>query len=564
MKEVKLEIESTHNGDLVHRMGAVLLERRFLDKVQLAYIKQKENIEKKPFWTLLVSSGLVREVDITKVLSELLETEYCDIDKIDEPTLEVIALFNRELCLTFNFLPIKRDGNKLIVLLGDSTPEVVSQIILKRCGLRAHFLHAEFSKVTRLIRYSYYFSANPPEKLISAEIDKLWKDTDHVHSPEQLLNNTIHMAFKERATDIHITPNSNSLHVLFRIDGVLMPFFALPLSLNRLLGFVKLASDMDISEQRRPQDGSFRAKVLETNLTIRVSTIITEFGERMVMRLLPESHNVQSLSELGFFDEDVKLMADMAGRPAGLILITGPTGSGKSSTLHAALRMQHLIERNVLTVEDPLEYRVPGAAQTEVNRRAGYDFQTALRHFLRHDPDVILLGEMRDAETALAALESSATGHLVLSTLHVTSVFGVVPRLRPMGLEPSVIAENLLLIINQRLVRVNCSFCIEDVPYDAAECEWLGVPSGTLGKRGKGCIRCRDTGFYGRYPIYEILEITEKLSNAIADDAGREKIRTLAFSSGFKSIGHTAKRRVLLGQTTSLEIYRTIGEGPAR
>jgi type II secretory ATPase GspE/PulE/Tfp pilus assembly ATPase PilB-like protein len=564
MNSIKSKNENIHDGHLVDRMGAVLLERRFLDKVQLSYIKQKEAIEKKPFWTLLVNSGMVREVDISKVFSELLGTEYCDIDKIEEPAEEVLALFNRELCLTNNFLPIKRDGSVLVVLIGDATPDVISQIILKKCGLRSRFLQSEFSEVARLIRYSYYFSANPPEKFIAAEIDKLWKDTDHVYSPEQLLNNTIHLAYKERATDIHITPNSNSLHVLFRIDGVLMPFFALPLQLNRLLGFIKLSSDMDISEQRRPQDGSFRAKVLETNLTIRVSTIITEFGERMVMRLLPESHNVQSLSELGFFDEDVKLLADMAGRPAGLILITGPTGSGKSSTLHAALRMQHLIERNVLTVEDPLEYRVPGAAQTEVNRRAGYDFQTALRHFLRHDPDVILLGEMRDAETALAALESSATGHLVLSTLHVTSVFGVVPRLLPMGLEPSVIAENLLLIINQRLVRVNCKYCIEDIPFSPFECEWLGVPNGTLGKHGKGCVKCRDTGYYGRYPIYEILEITEKLSNAIADDAGREKIRSIAFEEGFKTIGQTAKRRVLLGQTTPMEVYRTIGEGPSR
>jgi len=260
------------------------------------------------------------------------------------------------------------------------------------------------------------------------------------------------------------------------------------------------------------------------------------------MRLLPEHNNLSGLADLGFFAEDVERLERLFAKPNGLVLITGPTGSGKSSSLHAALRMQSLIERNVLTVEDPLEYRVPGAGQTEVNRRAGYDFTTALRHFLRHDPDVILLGEMRDAETAQAAVEAAATGHLVLSTLHVTSVFGVVPRLQPLGLDSQSIAENLLVVVNQRLVRQNCPFCAAEVAFTAAERAWLGL---------------------GRLPAYEILEIDETLANAIADTAGREAIRSLAHARGFRGMAELARERVRRGQTTAEEVLRVVGDGPA-
>lgn len=558
--------ELNSSSSIVHgigqRLGDLLVARGHLDKINLAYVNQKQLVEEQPLWRMLVKSGLVSEGDVVRTLSEILEIKYMSYEKLEDPQAEILELFNQELCINGHFIPLRRDADKILVVLGDALPDSVSHTVFKRCGLRCNFLYTDFSQLPKIIRYWYYFIQNPPEQLIQQEIKKLTVDTDHILSPDKLLSHLLHLAIKSRATDIHITPGSNSLHVLFRIDGVLSPILSLPVFLNRLLGFIKLNSEMDISEQRRPQDGSFRIHVLDSPITIRVSTIVTEFGERMVMRLLPESHDIAGLAELGFFKEDVELIARMTSKPAGMILITGPTGSGKSSTLHAALRMQQLIERNVLTVEDPLEYRVPGAGQTEVNRRAGYDFSNALRHFLRHDPDVILLGEMRDAETALAALEASATGHLVLSTLHVTSVYGVVPRLLPMGLQPSVIAENLLLVINQRLVRINCSSCSEQTPFTSAECTWLGVSEGAMGWRGSGCPSCRQTGYKGRMPIYEIMQINEPMANAIADGAGREAIRRLAVESGFRDIEYIGKRRVLLGQTTAQEIERVIGYGP--
>ncbi|MGI4779270.1 MAG: GspE/PulE family protein [Janthinobacterium lividum] len=556
--------DSPAAAGLADVLAAKLLEAGLLDAVQLEYARQKHAVRGEALWRIVISEGLAGEREVVALLSDVLRIEFLDVESIEYPEQEVLALFNKEQCLTSNFLPLGFENRDLTVLLGDAMPDDIAQLVMRRLGVRCRFRLAPFSQVARLIRNAYYFARNPPEKLLAQEVTLLASDRDHAFTPEHLLSHLLHLAMRERATDIHITSGIASLHVLFRIDGVLQPIRALPLSLGRLIGFIKITAEMDISEARRPQDGSFRAVVLDDPLTVRVSTIVTEHGERMVMRLLPEAHDVKDLAALGFFPEDVEIVAAAMANPAGLILITGPTGSGKSSTLHAGLRMQHLIERNVLTVEDPLEYRVPMAGQTEVNRRAGYDFGTALRHFLRHDPDVILVGEMRDAETAQAAVDAAATGHLVLSTLHVTSVFGVVPRLTPFGLVAQVIAENLKLVINQRLVRRLCSHCTEPTAFTPAECDWLGVEEGTLGRRSRGCKRCRLTGFHGRLPLYELLMIDDNLANAIADSAGREAIRTLAAEQGFETIVKVAKRRVKLGQTTSEEVLRVIGEGPAK
>ena len=550
-------------------LGQILLSRGMLNTAQLEYAVQKHAVEnagseKRRLGSLLIKHGLASESDIVRVLAELHGTRFVSIDTLPDPDPQVLALFNRELCLLRAFLPLRRLDNALEVLIGDADRDAVSQLVLQRCGLRCTFLQGEFTRVSQLIRHTYYFAQNPIESLLAREIRRISADADHAYSPEKLLDYLLHLAVRERTTDIHLAPTEDSIHVLFRVDGVLRPMLAMHPSLQRLLGFIKLAAEMDISEQRRPQDGSFRISILDSSLTVRVSTLISDMGERMVLRLLPEHSDLSGLGELGFFSEDVAALERMFAKPAGLVLITGPTGSGKSSSLHAALRMQSLIERNVLTVEDPIEYRVPGACQTEVNRRSGYEFGSALRHFLRHDPDVILLGEMRDAETAQAAIEAAATGHLVLSTLHVSGVFGVVPRLRPLGLEAQVIADNLLAVVNQRLVRQNCPFCSEDVAFTTAERAWLGTEdTHACGRRGSGCDRCRGSGYYGRLPVYEILVLDNAIANAIADDSGREAVRNLAYGSGFTDMVSLAKRRVLMGQTTAAEVLRVVGDGPA-
>lgn len=546
------------------RIGDILREKGMLNALQLEYLLQKQKIENQRLGTLAIRLGLVQEYDVADVLAEQRGIERLNLDTVEPPDEQLLELFRKELCLNRGFLPLRRSSAGVDVALGDAVPEQVRELVFERCGMRVRFFQAEFSRLNQSIRQAYYFSRNPIEQLLEREISKLGADSDRAETPERILEYLLHMAVRDRATDIHISPSVESLHVLFRVDGVMRPAFALPADVARLLVYIKLVAEMDISEQRRPQDGSFQVEILNTPFTVRVSTLVSEFGERLVLRLLPEHNQISGLRQLGFREQDIKRLMQVFARPSGMVLLTGPTGSGKSTTLHAALRMQALIERNILTVEDPIEYRLPTACQTQVNRRAGYTFANAIRHFLRHDPDVMLVGEIRDAETADAAVVAAATGHLVLSTLHVNSVFGVVPRLLPFGLDRQIIADNLIAVVNQRLVRRNCPFCSEAASPSEAEQRWLGEHSGTaIGlHRGSGCEHCGDTGYLGRLPVYELMTVDESLAAAIVDGESQTVVRQLADANGFEPMVEMARWRVAQGQTTPEEVARVLGQGP--
>ena len=544
------------------QLGQRLVAQGKLTPVQLDYAMQKQKVEGGRLGLLLVQHGLLTERDLAHNLASQRGFPFIETDATPTPDPHLLALFNRELCLTRGFMPLVREGDFVHILLGNGDPDNLQELVQRRCGCSPKFFQSEFTHVLQLVRQTYYFAQNPAETLIKREIALLSDDVDHSRSPEKLLEYVLHLAVRERATDVHLAPSASSYHLLFRIDGVLRPMFALPTSLSRLVVYVKLGAEMDISEQRRPQDGSFQTTVLDAPFTVRVSTLVTEYGERMVLRLLPESSDLSRLEQLGFRAEHIAQLQRIFAKPSGMVLLTGPTGSGKSTTLHAALRLQHLIERNVLTVEDPIEYRLSTIGQTQVNRRAGYEFSTALRHFLRHDPDVILVGEIRDAETAQATVTASATGHLVLSTLHVSSVFGVMSRLIPLGLAPQTIGENLVAIVNQRLVRRNCPFCSTSATTTEVQQAWLGrFNSGSL-MQGCGCARCAGTGFLGRLPLYEILSVDEPLANAIAEGQGRTALRQIAVEAGFEPMLDMAKWRIAQGQTTFEEVWRVIGESP--
>jgi general secretion pathway protein E len=544
-------------------LGSSLVDAGLVSPVAIDYVLQKQKIEKVPMGSLLVELGFASANDVARQLALQRNLPFLGADELPEPDVAVAGVFNRALCLTHGFLPVREVDGVIEVVLGDARPDAVSELVQRRLGKACRFAQGEFGSVAQAIQQHYYFADNPPAKLIASEVRKLEADIDRAYSPAQLLEHMLHLAVRERATDIHLAPTARSRSVLLRVDGVLRPVFALSPALDRLVVYVKLQADMDASEQRLPQDGSFTAQIMEHNYTIRVSTLISEFGERMVMRLLPERSSLDKLADLGFLDEDVDVMVKAFSKPHGLILITGPTGSGKSTTLHAALRMQPLIERNVLTVEDPVEYRVPVACQTEVNRRAGYEFANAMRYFLRHDPDIILVGEIRDTETARAALDASSTGHLVLSTLHVGGIFGVMPRLKLLGVDADTLAENLVAVINQRLVRRVCPHCAEAREATPDERRWLGyAETGDAVQvfHGAGCHQCRETGYLGRLPVYEVMAVSRDMADAIASDASRAELRSCALSGGMRPIHTLARNRVLAGETTMEEILRAVGE----
>jgi type II secretory ATPase GspE/PulE/Tfp pilus assembly ATPase PilB-like protein len=335
---------------------------------------------------------------------------------------------------------------------------------------------------------------------------------------------------------------------------------SLPSSFDRIVSTIKAKADMDIAEQRLPQDGGISTSILNSDYDLRVSTIVLPNGENMVLRVLPRESPLMGMQQLGFFEKDIKKVHQMFNEPFGIVLLTGPTGSGKSTTLYAGIRTLNLLERNVVTVEDPVEYRIPLLRQTQVNEKAGYTFSGAIRHFLRHDPDVIMVGEIRDSETAGTAISASATGHLVLSTLHTNDAFGAMPRLVDLGVKPFLIADSLIGVASQRLVRKICRNCKEPYKPEAWEKTYLNDPSAEELYRGKGCDLCNGTGYFGRTLVYELLTIDDELSRLISIQAEPVAIVEKAKENGFNDMRSVAIEKVKEGITTTEEAARVLGQ----
>jgi len=541
-------------------IGTLLFTQKLITSEQLKYALQKQKVTEEKLGELLVRLGMITDNELAPILSKQLGLEYYQHGAIEAPDERVLSMFNQELCLRSKFLPIKREGDNLIVVVGNANLDYVSQIVTKRSGLRPKLIMADFGRVVRSIKYHYFFSNYPIEDLVQKEIGLLKKDIDQVHNPDILLDYILHLAVKQRATDIHVQPDANSAHISFRVDGVLQPVVGMSKAVVRLISSIKMRAKMDITEQRLPQDGSFATEVIDTPYDVRVSTLSTEFGENVVLRLLPGGVLVRDLSQLGFLPKDMEIMRKMFSQPAGIVLLTGPTGSGKTTTLHAGLRAHGLSGKNILTIEDPIEYKLPVICQTQVNRKANYTFDTAITHFLRHDPDVMLIGEIRDQETALAAMTAAETGHLVLSTLHVNSAIGVIPRLKALGIHSQIIADSLVGVVSQRLLRKICPHCTESYIPDVTEWKQIGGSDEIKAfKRGKGCHHCTGSGFLGRIPIYELLPIGKELTDAIANDATRKEISEIVSKNNLISLRKMAKGRVLNGETSFEEYMRIIG-----
>jgi len=541
-------------------IGTLLFTQKLITSEQLKYALQKQKVTEEKLGELLVRLGMITDNELAPILSKQLGLDYYQHESIEAPDERVLSMFNQELCLRSKFLPIKREGENLLVVVGNANLDYVSQIVTKRSGLRPKLVMADFGRVVRSIKYHYFFSNYPIEDLVQKEIRLLKRDVDQVHNPDILLDYILHLAVKQRATDIHIQPDANSAHISFRVDGVLQPVVGMSKAVVRLISSIKMRSKMDITEQRLPQDGSFAAEVIDTPYDVRVSTLSTEYGENVVLRLLPGGVLVRDLSQLGFLPKDMDIMKKMFSQPAGIVLLTGPTGSGKTTTLHAGLRAHGLSGKNILTIEDPIEYKLPVICQTQVNRKANYTFDTAITHFLRHDPDVMLIGEIRDQETALAAMTAAETGHLVLSTLHVNSAIGVIPRLKALGIHSQIIADSLVGVVSQRLLRKICPHCTESYIPDVAEWKQIADTDEIKPfKRGKGCHHCGGSGFLGRIPIYELLPIGKELTDAIANDDTRKEISEIVRKHELISLRSMAKGRVLKGETSFDEYMRIIG-----
>jgi len=381
----------------------------------------------------------------------------------------------------------------------------------------------------------------------------------------QLVNLMLLEALQHRASDVHLEPGPEGLRIRERIDGVLHDTAVHPARfVQAAVSRIKIMADLDIAERRVPQDGRVRLKLSDRELDVRVSTLPCVHGEGVVLRLLDRSSDVRTLERLGMDPETERSFSSLVRRPNGIVLVTGPTGSGKTTTLYAALQRINTPEVKVITVEDPVEYQIAGLTQIAVDRRAGRTFSNALRAILRHDPDVIMVGEMRDRETVDIAIQAALTGHLVLSTLHTNDAPSGVTRLRDMGAEPYLLAATVQGILAQRLVRRVCDACAVSYEPDAGERAWaversLPVDDGAF-RTGTGCDRCGGTGFRGRLGVYELMPMSDRIRELVVEGGPLERIRAAAAEEGMTSLAEAAWRRAHSGETTVGEVARLVGE----
>ena len=464
------------------------------------------------------------------------------------------------------FLPISLDGIVLTVAMSDYTSLPEAQILASGMGCTVKAELCPVSEIQSLIRNLYDLKSGVGQDTLNAieEVDDLSElvrqevMSDSVDAPVvRLVNGILMESLRERATDIHIEPYEDSVAVRYRIDGVLQNRYSLSKGHQApVTSRIKVMANMDIAERFVPQDGRIGISLGERMVDIRVSSLPTQHGERIVMRLLDKARGLLTLEDLGMKADERSRLEGLIRRPNGMILFTGPTGSGKSTSLYAILQALARPEVNIITVEDPIEYDLPGVGQVQVNEKAGLTFASSLRSILRQDPDIIMIGEMRDFDTAHIGIQSSLTGHLVLSTLHTNDSISAVTRLTDMGIEPYLVSGSLLGVVAQRLVRRICPYCKEEVPTSG-----VILRSGiTKSWHGRGCEKCSNTGYKGRFGLYEQFDVTPEIQNAIAEGASLGELRRMAKQSGFYTLLELGLKAVANGETTAEEMLRVVGE----
>ncbi len=481
------------------------------------------------------------------------------------PDPEAVVLVPRPIALRYGLVPLGVEGNRLRLAMKDPTNlEALDyvQLLTKRAP---DPVGVEEGTIQELILRVYGTSAegNTPEAL-AEEAARLGEQEGQSVADmpvARLFDRLFAEAVQKGATDMHLQPLENELLLRLRIDGMLHTVHRFPAVVApQLCARIKILAGLDISERRLPQDGKIALTFGSRSIDLRVSTMPSIYGEATVLRILDHSRVSTSLHELGMPDADVDKLVEMVGRPHGILLVTGPTGSGKTTTLYACMRLMDTERRNVLTLEDPVEYRLPGIRQSQIHEKAGFTFAGGLRAMLRQDPDVILVGEMRDSETVETSMRAALTGHLVLSTLHTNSAIGAIARLRDMGVEEYLLAASLTGVLAQRLARRLCPDCAEEVAMTDADRQYLCVSD--VGdrkiRRNVGCQQCNETGYKGRFAVCELLSIDEDLRGAIATDRDESTLLEIARSHGFRTLREVAAERVMDGWTTLEEMVRVV------
>ena len=543
------------------RLGDLLVQQKLISQAQLGEALDKQRLSGRKLGRVLVENGFVTEDEISGAIARQLHIPFLDLRQVHVRP-EIVRLLPEQLARRFRAIVLEQRENRVLVAMADPTDlfafdEIINhlnrevELAVANEGALLQFIDRVYRRTEEISELARNLTDDLGEEVI--DFGALAATQSAEEAPVmRLLQTLFEDAMQVRASDIHVEPQERNLQIRFRVDGVL----SIATEADRKIGpaliqRLKLMADLDIAEKRLPQDGRFILRLKQRGLDVRMSTIPTQFGESAVLRLLTGAGQ-SGLADLAMTANHYERFTKLIHRPHGLILVTGPTGSGKTTTLYAALSDLNTPERKILTVEDPVEYRLPGINQVQANDKIDLTFARALRAFLRQDPDIILLGEMRDAETAQIALRAALTGHLVLSTLHTNDTPSAAARLMDMGAPSYLLATSLAGIIAQRLVRKLCHSCSVVAELDANESAWLGkeVAAGmdvNTTRIGKGCSHCNHTGYHGRQAIYELLEVDTDLATLL--------------NQGDTSAFRLAAQKRLLGQTLRDEALRLVREG---
>src|SRR5215216_3793877 len=558
------------------RLGEVLVAGQVLSEAQLneaLRVQREDKGRRRRLGEVIVALGLADEVQIARALSDQLGLPFLDLGSLPIPD-ETLAVLPRNVALGHNAIPVTLahptnvlalDDIRLATKLGSVRTAVATASDLQE-AVNRYYGGATSGGVNDS------FGALADVEGLEATEDRE-EDLDQVGDVDdapvvRLVNAIMGEALHSRASDIHIEPQERDVRVRYRIDGLLREVTVVPKpTQGPLISRIKILSGMDISERRKPQDGRGRIKLDRQEADTRVSSMPTMHGETVVIRLLrKETEKAKTLAEVGLDERDRVVVEQALGEPQGLILITGPTGSGKTSSLYAGLASVIRPDINVVTLEDPVEYQMGGVNQVQINERVGLTFASGLRTILRQDPDIVMVGEIRDPETASIAMQASMTGHLVLSTLHTNDAPAAVSRLIDMGVEPFLITSSLTLVVGQRLARVPCSKCSEPVEADPRTLELLGLDPGQVDeaglRSGPGCGFCAQTGYQGRLGLFEVVKVTRKLRELIVGRATEVALKEEAVAGGMRSMRADGLAKALAGRTTLEEVLRVTPPDP--
>ena len=520
----------------------------------------------------LIQNGAITERAFLEVMGERLDFDVIDLPGVTiEP--EAIQLLPSRFVYRNHLAPIARDNGTLKVATSDPFDLYVFDEIKLLTGLEVRPVLAPFDEVDKVIKEHYGVGGDTVEEMTGGEDLSLSGSEDDSQdllqmaqeaSVIKLVNEIILEAINERASDIHIEPYERTLSIRYRIDGVLQEA-AVPPQINRfkaaIISRVKILSNMNIAERRLPQDGRIKFSVGSRQVDVRVSVIPMIFGEGVVMRILDKTTVLYSLPELGLDEKTFRHFQGLIAKPHGILLVTGPTGSGKTTTLYAALNAIVGPEKKVITTEDPVEYNLEGVNQIPVDHKVGMSFAMGLRAILRHDPDVVMIGEIRDLETARAATQASLTGHLVLSTLHTNDAASAATRLIDMGIEPFLVSSTLSGVMAQRLVRVICPACKTELnPAEVKYPKTAGISKSDKMYHGRGCRQCRNSGYRGRTGLYELLMMNEELGEKIIERVASTELVRIGRANGMQLLSEDGWAKVRCGTTTPEEVMRVTTE----